>query len=84
MVKTSDSGYCVFWNEVCTIHRVKPRMCRIWPFIESILVDAANWDAIQSVCPGVRGNVNSEDLTQCVRQVLAEYEKQWDGRKPKG
>ena len=75
LIRTSESGYCVFWDKVCTIHPVKPRMCKIWPFIESILVDPANWDVIRSVCPGVCGNVRSEDLTECVRQVLTQYER---------
>ncbi len=75
LIRTSESGYCVFWDKVCTIHPVKPRMCKIWPFIESILVDPTNWDVIRSVCPGVCGNVRSEDLTECVRQVLTQYER---------
>jgi hypothetical protein len=79
LIRTSESGYCVFWDKVCTIHPVKPRMCKIWPFIESILVDPANWDAIHSVCPGVCKNVSLEDLTRCVRQVLAEYERDSQG-----
>lgn len=75
LIRTSESGYCVFWDKVCTIHPVKPRMCKIWPFIESILVDPTNWDVIRSVCPGVCENVRSEDLTECVRQVLTQYER---------
>ena len=75
LIRTSESGYCVFWDKVCTIHPVKPRMCKIWPFIDSLLVDPANWDVIHSMCPGVSENVTSEDLTECVRQVLAEYAK---------
>ena len=35
--------YCIFWDGLCTIHPVKPRMCKTWPFIESILVDTSNW-----------------------------------------
>lgn len=78
LIKSSDSGYCVFWDEVCTIHQVKPRMCKIWPFIDSLLIDPTNWDIICSMCPGARTNVNSKDLAECVRQVLAEYERQWE------
>jgi Fe-S-cluster containining protein len=75
LIKTSESGYCVFWDKVCTIHPVKPRMCKVWPFIESVLIDPANWDVIRSVCPGICANVRTEDLTECVRQVLREYER---------
>lgn len=76
LVKTSGSGYCIFWDKLCTIHKVKPRMCKIWPFIESMLVDPTNWAVVQSVCPGIRRNAKSEDLTEYVMEVLAEYERE--------
>jgi Fe-S-cluster containining protein len=75
MIKTAESGYCIFWDKLCTIQEVKPRMCKIWPFIESILVDASNWSIIKSMCPGIRDNANLDDLAECVRIVLAEYDK---------
>jgi Fe-S-cluster containining protein len=74
MIKTAESGYCIFWDALCTIHEVKPRMCKIWPFIESILVDTSNWSIIKSMCPGVRDNGNLDGLVECVRSVLAEYD----------
>jgi Fe-S-cluster containining protein len=75
LIKTAESGYCIFWDELCTIHEVKPRMCKIWPFIDSILVDTSNWAAIKSMCPGVRDNGNLGDLVNCVQSVLSEYDK---------
>ena len=74
LIKCSESGYCIFWDKLCTIHEVKPRMCKIWPFIESILVDPSNWAIIKSMCPGIRDNDNMDDLAECVRNVLAEYD----------
>ena len=75
LIKTAESGYCIFWDKLCTIHEVKPRMCKIWPFIESILVDPSNWAIIKSMCPGVRDDGNLDDLAKCVRNVLTEYDK---------
>jgi Fe-S-cluster containining protein len=75
LIKTAESGYCIFWDDLCTIHKVKPRMCQIWPFIDSILVDTSNWAIIKSMCPGTRDNGNMDDLVKCVRRVLAEYDK---------
>jgi len=75
LIKTAESGCCIFWDELCTIHKVKPRMCKIWPFIDSILVDTSNWAAIKSMCPGIRENGNPDDLVKCVKSVLAEYDK---------
>jgi hypothetical protein len=54
-------------------------MCKIWPFIESMVVEPANWTALQSVCPGVLKDIEKDDLSECVRQVVAEYEREWDG-----
>ena len=74
MIKTSESGYCIFWDKLCAIHEVKPRMCKIWPFIESILVDPSNWAIIKSMCPGIRDDVNLDDLAECVNNVIQEYD----------
>jgi len=75
LIKTAESGYCIFWDKLCTIHEVKPRMCKIWPFVESILIDPSNWAIIKSMCPGVRDDVDRNDLAECVRTVLAEYDR---------
>jgi Fe-S-cluster containining protein len=64
-------GYCVFWDRTCTIHPVKPRMCRRWPFIESILVDSANWLAMAGSCPGMRTGIPLREVRACVAKVLA-------------
>ena len=48
-----DDGHCVFWDNVCTIHPVKPQMCRKWPYIESLLIDFDNWNIMASMCPGM-------------------------------
>jgi Fe-S-cluster containining protein len=71
VIKMGDSGYCVFWDKACTIHQVKPRMCRLWPFIEGVSRDPANWAAMHSMCPGIRIDVEYGSLLACVRQVLA-------------
>ncbi len=51
-----EDGYCVFWDGLCRIHPVKPRMCRRWPFIEGLLRDPGNWRVMASVCPGMRAD----------------------------
>jgi len=48
------NGYCVFWDTACTIHPVKPRMCREWPFIAGVLKDILNWRSMAASCPGMR------------------------------
>jgi Fe-S-cluster containining protein len=48
-----DDGHCMFWDKGCTIHPVKPRMCRKWPYLESILIDFDNWTIMASMCRGI-------------------------------
>ena len=65
------NGYCVFWDRVCTIHPVKPKMCRQWPFIRSILVDVANWRAMAASCPGMNTDAPDQKILECVKKALA-------------
>jgi hypothetical protein len=65
-----DDGYCVFWDRNCTIHAIKPAMCRKWPFIDSLLKDIDNWQIMAGVCPGMRPDVDEKQLREYVRESL--------------
>jgi uncharacterized protein len=65
-----ENGYCVFLDRNCTIHPVKPRMCRQWPFIAGVLKDVANWRAMASCCPGIRGDADPLRVLACVRAAM--------------
>ncbi len=67
----AENGYCVFWDGKCGIHPVKPRMCRQWPYLESVLVDVANWHAMADSCPGMRTDVDDAVIRECVARMLA-------------
>ena len=61
------SGFCIFWKDkICTIHPVKPRMCREWPYIRSVIVEPDNWEKMASMCPGIRKGVPAEVVRKCV------------------
>lgn len=64
-------GYCIFWNQLCTIHPVKPQMCRKWPFLESILVEPNNWLIMADSCPGIRTEVPVCVAEKCIRDMLS-------------
>ncbi len=65
-----ENGYCVFWQDKrCGIHPVKPKMCRAWPFIQSVLTDISNWRIMAASCPGIRTDVSDDDIRECVREV---------------
>ena len=70
LAQRSD-GYCIFWDKICKIHPVKPLMCRKWPFIESILVDAENWLIMAGSCPGIHTDVPVDRVRKYVKKKLA-------------
>lgn len=72
-------GYCVFWDKHCTIHPVKPRMCRAWPFINNILLAPGNWRLMATACPGIKPEVPESVLLACVRRELARIDTQNEG-----
>ena len=63
-------GYCIFFDKNCTIHPVKPLMCRRWPFIPSLLVDILNWQIMAVSCPGIHRDVDVEALLMHTRTVI--------------
>jgi hypothetical protein len=65
-----DDRYCVFWDGLCGIHPVKPRMCRDWPFIPAVLTDPANWRMMASVCPGMRADMPDAAIQEGVARIL--------------
>jgi Fe-S-cluster containining protein len=67
-----EDGYCVFAHRaLCRIHPVKPRMCRAWPFIESVLRHPGNWKIMAGACPGMRTDVSEDTVVRCVKAALA-------------
>lgn len=66
-----ENGYCIFWDDICTIHPVKPHMCRQWPFIKSILIDVDNWNIMANQCPGIRTDVPDSVVLKCVKKKLS-------------
>jgi len=64
-------GYCIFWDELCKIHPVKPRMCRQWPCLKSVLVDVANWHIMGAFCPGIRTDIPEHIIQEIVREELS-------------
>lgn len=72
LLAQADNGYCIFWDRICTIHPVKPRMCRQWPFIAGVLTDPLNWRIMANSCPGIHPDVDEAVLRQWVAEMLQE------------
>lgn len=63
-------GSCIFFHteKQCAIHPVKPHMCRAWPFIQTLLKNPENWNAMASACPGMKKDIPYKNLVQIVAQ----------------
>ena len=66
----AENGYCVFWDKLCRIHPVKPRMCRQWPFILSVLIDLENWRIMAKSCSGIRTDISDALLESPLKCIL--------------
>lgn len=66
----NKDGYCIFWDGLCTIHPVKPRMCREWPFIKGMIVDIRNWRAAGESCQGIRTDLSNETVEEIIKGEL--------------
>lgn len=64
-----SDDYCIFFDktEQCTIHPVKPYMCRAWPFIQSVINYPENWDIMANSCPGMKKDIPHRDLVRIVK-----------------
>ncbi|MFW6236578.1 MAG: YkgJ family cysteine cluster protein [Desulfovibrionales bacterium] len=52
---TRPDGFCLFFGDQgCSIHAVKPDVCRAWPFFRGNLLDESSWEMAQDYCPGIR------------------------------
>ena len=70
LLTQSSDGRCIFWDKLCTIHPVKPSMCKAWPYLPAVLTDPSNWKAMGSVCPGIRTDLPEDVLLRCVRRKI--------------
>ncbi|MEW5736518.1 MAG: YkgJ family cysteine cluster protein [Thermodesulfobacteriota bacterium] len=64
-------GYCVFYTDRCSVHPVKPAMCRKWPFIEAVVRHPENWAVMASACPGMKADSPVEKVRQVVAAELS-------------
>ena len=71
VIAQQDDGHCVFWDKVCTIHPVKPGLCREWPYIESVLIDFENWKIMASMCPGMKEEASPRIVKAWVKKVIS-------------
>ncbi|SDT84472.1 YkgJ family cysteine cluster protein [Desulfobacula phenolica] len=61
-------GCCIFFDKTrqCTIHPVKPYMCKAWPFIKTVIGHPENWNAMANSCPGMKKDIPYKNLANIV------------------
>jgi Fe-S-cluster containining protein len=67
MIACGSNNKCIFFKENCTIHPVKPRMCREWPFIPAVVKEPENWEYMSQACPGIN---NKADITEVKKTTV--------------
>ena len=70
VIAVGEDGYCLFFKENCSIHEVKPRMCRAWPFIDAVERAPSNWDLMAGACDGICTGIPHDDIRRIVRQEI--------------
>lgn len=70
LLSQKTDEYCIFWDKVCIIHPVKPRMCKAWPFIPAVLADPGNWNIMAGSCPGIQTGFPPETIRACVAKII--------------
>ncbi|MEA1969784.1 MAG: YkgJ family cysteine cluster protein [Thermodesulfobacteriota bacterium] len=63
-------GKCLFFNKNCSIHPVKPYMCRAWPFIKAVVTNPENWNAMAGSCQGIKKNIPADTLKKIVSKEM--------------
>jgi Fe-S-cluster containining protein len=72
VLRLSENGKCVFFDpeKQCTIHPVKPRMCKAWPFVDAILNRPGNWEIMAEACPGIRTGFPHDAVKAVVKKEI--------------
>ena len=72
VLSTGTDGRCIFFDpdRQCTIHPVKPRMCRAWPYIQTLVSNPENWEAMANSCPGMKKGIPLEQIRIIAQQEV--------------
>lgn len=71
LLAQKEDGHCLFWDKICQIHPVKPKMCSNWPFIPALLKHPDNWRIMAGTCPGINPDASEDVIIQCVKQQIS-------------
>lgn len=71
-IRISEDGFCIFYDKSkgCLIHPVKPKICRLWPFIPALIEDRDEWEMVKGACPGINKDATHEDFRRDAEEFL--------------
>ncbi len=72
-------GFCIFFDQGCTVHPARPDICRAWPFFRGNLLDASSWELSLEYCPGINPKVSHETFAREGLNYLQENALGHDG-----
>ena len=63
---TVGNGVCIFLLEGnnCRVHPVKPFICRQWPFLPALLMEADELEHAKGACPGINSSCSHEEFVE--------------------
>ena len=66
VLKTGKDGFCIFFRQDsgCSIHPLRPDICRAWPFFRGNLVDRFSFFLAREDCPGIRRETAHHDFAR--------------------
>ncbi|MDR2744854.1 MAG: YkgJ family cysteine cluster protein [Desulfovibrio sp.] len=74
-IRAGDTDCCIFFTrkEGCTVHGVKPAVCRAWPYFRGNIVDPESLGLAKAFCPGISPHVGHDDFARLGREYLREH-----------
>lgn len=67
---TGNDGYCVFYNEGCSIHPGRPDVCRAWPYFKGNIIDSESHAMASEDCPGINMKASHAEFARQGRAYL--------------
>jgi uncharacterized protein len=73
-IREDDQGRCLFFDNGCTIHPVRPHQCRTFPFWFDNLRSESRWRNITQQCPGIgQGRQYTREEILSIVQTTMEF-----------
>ncbi len=70
----NDTGYCIFYSnqKQCSIHEVKPSICRLWPFFRANIEDEQSFFIAKIACPGIDPECSHLDFVKAWHEIVSD------------